>query len=95
MSLTRNITKLRAIFRTREIDNDLDAEIRSHLDMETDDNLENGMNPDQARHAANRAFGNATLVKDDSRSAWIYRWIEDLGKDIRFGARVERGPRLD
>jgi len=88
MSLTRNITKLGAIFRTKEIDAALDAEIRSHLDMEIEENLENGMDPEQARHAANRAFGNASLVKDDSRSAWIYRWLDDLAKDIRFGARM-------
>src|SRR5450432_1801649 len=88
MSLTRSLTKLSSIFRTKEIDNDLDAEIRIHLDMETDDNLENGMNSDEARHAANRAFGNASLVKDDSRSAWIYRWLDDFIKDIRFGFRM-------
>jgi len=88
MSLTRNITKLGAIFRTKEIDAALDAEIRTHLDMEIDENLENGMDPEQARYAANRAFGNATLAKDDSRSAWIYRWLDDLAKDIRFGARM-------
>ena len=88
MSLTRSITKLGAIFRTKEIDKELDAEIRSHLDMETDENLENGMDPNEARHAANRAFGNASLVKDDSRSAWIYRWFDDFVKDIRFGVRM-------
>jgi predicted permease len=88
MSLTRNIAKLAAIFRTKQIDNELNDEIRSHLDMETDENLESGMNPQQARHAANRAFGNATLAKDDSRSAWIYRWLDDFAKDVRFAARM-------
>jgi predicted permease len=88
MSLTRTLTKLGAFFRTKEIDRDLDAEIRSHLAMEVDENLENGMDPEQARYAANRAFGNVSLVKDDSRSAWVYRWLDDLVKDIRFGARM-------
>jgi putative ABC transport system permease protein len=88
MSLTRTFTKLGAIFRKNEIDRELDDEIRSHLAMEVEDNLENGMNPDEARYAANRAFGNAGLAKDDSRSAWIFRWTEDLGKDIRFGIRM-------
>jgi len=88
MSLTRSLTKLAAIFRTKQIDNELDEEIRSHLDMQIEENLENGMDPTEARHAANRAFGNTSLAKDDSRSAWIYRWLDDLGKDIRFGARM-------
>jgi predicted permease len=88
MGLTRSLTKLGAMFRTREISRDLDEEIRTHLAMEIDENLENGMQPEEARYAANRAFGNVELAKDDSRSAWIYRWIEDLGKDVRFGFRM-------
>ena len=88
MSLTKIFTKLGAIFRTKQIDHDLDTEIRSHLEMETEENLANGMPPDEARHAAHRIFGNATLVKDDSRSAWIYRWFDDFTKDIRFAVRM-------
>ncbi len=88
MSFTRTLTRLGAIFRKNEIDRELDDEIRSHLAMQMEENLENGMPPEEARHAANRAFGNVGLAKDDSRSAWIYRWTEDLGKDIRFGIRM-------
>jgi predicted permease len=88
MSYTRTRAKLGAIFRTKEIDRELDDEIRSHLAMEVEENLENGMEPKEAHHAANRAFGNVGLVKDDSRDTWIYRWIDDLGKDIRFGIRM-------
>jgi predicted permease len=88
MSLTRSITKLGAIFRHDKIDRELDDEIRSHLAMEVEENLENGMQLDEARYAANRAFGNVGLAKDDSRSAWIYRWMDDLAKDVRFGIRM-------
>ncbi len=88
MSFTRTFTKLGAIFRAKEIDRELDDEIRSHLAMEVEENLENGMEPDEARHAANRAFGHVGLAKDDSRSAWVFRWIDDLAKDIRFGIRM-------
>jgi predicted permease len=88
MSLTRSLAKLGAIFRTSEIDRELDDEIRAHLAMEVDENVENGMKPEEALHAANRSFGNVGLAKDDSRNAWIYRWIDDLLKDVRFGARM-------
>jgi len=88
MSLTRTFTKLTALFRTKKIASNLDDEIRLHLALETEENVENGMDPDEARYAANRAFGNASLVKDDSRGAWIYRCLDDLGKDIRFGLRM-------
>src|SRR5215469_14327551 len=88
MNLTRSISKLGAIFRHNEIDRELDDEIRAHLAMEVEENLENGMQLEEARRAANRAFGNVGLVKDDSRGAWIYRWMDDLAKDVRFGIRM-------
>jgi macrolide transport system ATP-binding/permease protein len=88
MSLTRNLTKLGSIFRNKEIDRELDDEIRSHLAMQVQENLEDGMEPAEANYAANRVFGNVSLVREDSRGAWIYRWLDDLGKDIRFGVRM-------
>jgi hypothetical protein len=88
MGLTRNLAKLGAIFRSKEIASDLDAEIRSHIAMEVEENLEGGMEPEEARHAAQRAFGNVELVKEDSRGAWLYRWAADLRSDIRFGVRM-------
>ena len=63
MSLTRSLTKLVAIFRKDEIDCELDAEIRSHLAMEVEENVENGMDPEQARRAANQAFGHVGLTQ--------------------------------
>jgi predicted permease len=88
MSLTRALAKFGGLFRKNQIERELDDEIRSHIAMEVDENLEKGMQPEEARHAASRAFGNVTLAKDDSRSAWIYRWIEDLVKDVRFAVRM-------
>ncbi len=88
MGLTRNLAKLGAIFRSKEIASDLDDEIRTHIAMEVDENLEGGMEPEEARHAARRAFGNVELVKEDSRGTWLYRWADDFQKDIRFGVRM-------
>src|SRR5580700_10235160 len=56
--------------------------------METDENVEGGMKPDEARHAAHRAFGNVALAQEDSRGAWIYRWAHDFAADLRFGVRM-------
>jgi predicted permease len=88
MGWTRNFAKLAALFRSKEIERELDDEIRTHLAMEVDENLEDGMDPEQARHAAHRAFGNVELVKEDSRGAWLGRWAADLRHDIRFGVRM-------
>src|SRR5919107_685750 len=67
---------------------ELDEEIRTHLELETEQNIESGMSPEEARYAALRAFGNVALSKEDSRTMWGLRWLETLWQDVRFGART-------
>src|SRR6476660_2971847 len=69
---------------------DLDQEIRDHIEMATQDNIARGMSPHEARHAAVRKFGNATLVKEDAREVWSFVWLEQLLQDIRLGLRMLR-----
>jgi predicted permease len=88
VGLTRSLAKFAAWFRKKEIARELDDEINTHIAMEVDQNLEAGMEPEEARYAANRSFGNAELVKEDSRAAWFSRWANDLSKDVRFGTRM-------
>jgi predicted permease len=66
----------------------LDQDIRDHLARETQDNIDRGMSPEEARYAAVRKFGNVTLVKEDTRGVWILVWLEQLLQDVRFGLRV-------
>ena len=86
--MNRKISKLGAAFRTDKIARELDDEIRTHIEMETDENVEGGMKPDEARQAAHRAFGNVALAQEDSRGAWIYRWAHDFAADLKFGVRM-------
>ncbi|MFZ0819147.1 MAG: ABC transporter permease [Candidatus Acidiferrales bacterium] len=76
-------------FRKRML-NDLDQDIRDHIERETQDNIDRGMPPDEARFAALRKFGNVTRVKEDTREVWILRWLEDLLQDLRFALRMLR-----
>jgi predicted permease len=68
----------------------LDQDIREHIAMETQDNIERGMSAEEARYAAVRKFGNVTRVKEDTRDVWSVVWLEQLLQDIRFGLRVLR-----
>jgi hypothetical protein len=52
--------------RKRMLD-DLDQDIRDHLERETQDNIERGMSAEEARYAALRKFGNVTRVKEETR----------------------------
>ena len=72
--------------RKRMLEN-LDQDIRDHIEMETQDNLERGMSPEEARYTALRKFGNVTRVEEETRAVWSFIWIEELVADIRFGLR--------
>ena len=72
----------------RRAEEELDEEIRAHLELEIEQNVEAGMSPEQARTAALRAFGNVALTKEDSRTVWGFRSLEMLWQDFRFGLRM-------
>jgi len=67
---------------------ELDQDIRDHIERETQDNIERGMPPEEARYAAMRKFGNVTRVKEETREVWISVWLEQFWQDIRYGLRM-------
>ncbi len=79
--------------RARRLLNDLDQEIREHLELATQENIERGMSPEEARRAALRKFGNVTQAKGDAREVWTVVWAEQLLQDIRFAFRQLRKSR--
>jgi predicted permease len=68
----------------------LEQEIRGHIEMATQDNIDRGMSPEEAHYAAVRKFGNVTRVKEDTREVWSFVWFENLLQDLRFGLRMLR-----
>jgi len=69
-------------------DEDLDRELRSHLDLEAEDQQEAGLAAEEARYAARRALGNTALVKEDTRAIWGWTSLEGLGQDLRYALRT-------
>ncbi|MGA2166782.1 MAG: ABC transporter permease [Terracidiphilus sp.] len=69
-------------------DADLDRELRSDLDLEEEEQRENGLPAEEARYAARRAFGNATLIREQTHEAWGWAVFERLLQDLRFASRV-------
>lgn len=74
-------------WRIRKRDSDLDREIQSDLELEEEEQRERGVSPEEARYAAKRAFGNAALIKDQTREAWGWMPAEHLWQDIRHAVR--------
>jgi len=90
MSWHRELAKFGALFRRRKPVDDLAEEIRLHLEMEEQENLESGMPPEEAHYAALRRFGNVALAQERSREMWGWDSIETLWQDIRYGLRQLR-----
>ena len=69
--------------RRRSLD-DLDEDIRDHIERETTDNIGRGMTSREARDAALRKFGNVALAKEDARAVWIPVWFDQLLQDAHL-----------
>src|ERR1700683_812323 len=67
---------------------DLEQHIRDHLERETQDNIDRGMSPEDARYAALRKFGNVMRVKEQTWEVWSVVWFEQLLQDVGFGIRT-------
>ncbi|HTK53234.1 MAG TPA: ABC transporter permease [Gemmatimonadaceae bacterium] len=68
----------------------LDAEMRFHVDMLTEQHIRAGRSPSDARRAALAAFGGLERFKDDARDEYRSRLVDELGQDIRYAIRVIR-----
>src|SRR5262245_27382009 len=82
------MARLRALFRRESVLQDIEEELRVHIEMETETNIERGMAPDEARAAALKSFGNHgrnTELGYDIRGGG---WLETLWQDLRYGARA-------
>src|SRR5690242_4913039 len=78
---------LRNLFSNGRVEQDLDQEVRSHLQLLIDENLRAGMSPRQAERAARMELGGAEQVKEQVREARLGNWLHSLIFDCRFGFR--------
>src|SRR5215471_9436694 len=77
----------------RRMEDDIDRDIRDHIDMETRENIERGMAPPEARAAALRKLGNPLRIAEDTRAVWCSGWVERLLQDTRYTLRsLRRNP---
>jgi putative ABC transport system permease protein len=82
------IARLRALFRRESVLQDIEEELRAHIELATEENLKRGLPPDEAQAAALKSFGNqirSTELGYDIRGGG---WLEALWQDLRFGARM-------
>ena len=82
--------RFRALFQKEKLDAQMDDEMRSRIEMQSQENIDAGMKPDEARYAAMRQFGSVESIKETCRDQRGLPWLETLWQDIRYGARQLR-----
>ena len=86
--LTMLRLRLRSLLRRRRLEDDLDDEIRFHLEKKQEDLRASGLDAAEAGFAARREFGNLLLIKETNRDQWTFPTLESVWQDFRFGARL-------
>src|SRR5688500_15363832 len=91
MRLLRTIRlRVRSLFRGRRVDEDLDAELRDHLERQIELHRAAGLSPADARAASLREFGNVSLIHEQVRDTRGLNLVEDTLRDVRYAFRSMR-----
>jgi len=80
--------KVKALFRRKQLEKDLDEELAFHLAMREEKKRAEGVAAEEAKYTARRQFGNATRVKEICREMWSFASLETFWRDLRYGARA-------
>src|SRR6266853_2488920 len=76
------------LFGKRKREKELEDEVLSHLEMAARERMDRGVAEGEAASAARREFGNMELVKETTRDAWGWGFLDRLMQDLRFGVRM-------
>jgi predicted permease len=79
--------RLRSLFRRPDVEFELEAELRFHLDQLTEENIASGLPPEEARRAAQRTIGGIAQYKEECRDMRSVHIAEDLVQDVRYTIR--------
>lgn len=80
--------RLRSLFRRRQADQELDQELRYHVEQKTAQNIAKGMTPQESRRAALLEMGGIEKRKEECRDARKVNWLQDLLQDVRYAFRA-------
>jgi putative ABC transport system permease protein len=85
--------RLRSLFRRAHVEQELDAELRFHLDQLVEENINSGVAPEEARRLALLEMGALTQFQEECRDMRRVNYIDDLLRDLRYAGRnLRRNP---
>src|SRR5437016_2871860 len=82
--------RLRSLFRWSQADQELDDELRDHLERKTEEYVAKGITQEEAHRRARLDLGGIEQTKEKCRDARRVNWIQDLFQDLRYGLRLLR-----
>jgi putative ABC transport system permease protein len=84
------LSRIRALFGSRRLDEEFGREIEAHLDMLVEDYIRRGLPPDQARREAVLRFGGPMQIQESNRDHRSLAFVETTLQDLRYGLRALR-----
>src|SRR6202789_4638602 len=89
MRLIQSLLRRYRSFLNKESSNvELSEELQFHIERQTEENIANGMSPEQARAVAKADFGSVAQAADESYEARGLTLLDDLVQDVRYGLRT-------
>ncbi|MEX2263456.1 MAG: ABC transporter permease [Bryobacteraceae bacterium] len=85
---------IKTLFRKERLENQLERELRFHIEQQTEDLMAEGLSREEARRRVMVGFGGREVVKERCRDVRGVRWIEDFWQDLGYGVRHLRGSPL-
>ncbi|HUQ83019.1 MAG TPA: ADOP family duplicated permease [Gemmatimonadaceae bacterium] len=79
--------RIRSLVYRERVDDELDRELRAHVEQQVEEHIANGMTPEAARLAALRSFGGVEQMKEDARDTRGVAVVENLARDLRYTFR--------
>ena len=80
--------RFRSLFRKGRVEQELTEELRFHMEKLTEENLAQGMTPEEARYAALRELGGVEQIKEECRDMRRVNYFENFVRDVRYGLRM-------
>lgn len=82
---TRIVSSFRNLLRKNTVEQALDDELQSSMELLTEGKMKEGLAHSEARRQALIELGGVEQVKEEVRGIWAGRLLEDLAKDVRYG----------
>src|SRR5436309_4838299 len=82
--------RLARTLRSRKLDEELDEELRFHLEERAQELAGDGLAPEEAAREARRRLGGPLALRETSRDVKLIPWLDSIARDVRFGLRVLR-----